>query len=632
MSEQHRVVDGTSTDESDEFTRFVHALTAWVDALPAWPPAASIAKLWQEVGPRLAASLDELGRPLVVGVLGGTGTGKSTLVNALAGRDVTEASDVARPTTVRPVLVAAAGADLSWFPADAIGAEVVPTDAAAVAEIVLVDCPDPDTQGDAQPADEPSTQVRAGDPRNLDRLEQILPLCDVLMVVSTAQKYRSFRVARELAAFAPGRPLLFVQTHASRDPDIREDWKQDLERQGFVVPTIYRVDGREAFRQALRGEPVDPAFAELQAAIAGELACRGADRLRRNGALELAGWFLDRCNDRLEPIRGPLDELVRGVSRETQRLERLLVDGIARQLRQSRLGWRQLAGRELEQQWQGGAFGWFLQLVRQVAGWLPKGRRQISGLVGRTLVGQLPSLTLAAAGSTAADNEPLGEALGLDDAEVEQSRSVLAGLARRAAIEGPAIHPARLQQASEDPAVAMALERAQRWMTAGIRKAASGCRDRLDATWLRVALEVLFDAVLVAVLLRAAWDFFHGRLWLGESRGGLLTEAIVWLVLWGLALRQAAIAWAARGLEHEIKRLAASLREADLVQPLLSDVATSAQLAEGVVQAHQRHQETSRLLAATISPSRKLSRLMQDRAIVAGPASPATSRSHSGGG
>ena len=155
MSEQHRVVDGTSTDESDEFTRFVHALAAWVDALPAWPPAASIAKLWQEVGPRLAASLDELGRPLVVGVLGGTGTGKSTLVNALAGRDVTEASDVARPTTVRPVLVAAAGADLSWFPADAIGAEVVPTDAAAVAEIVLVDCPDPDTQGDAQPADEP---------------------------------------------------------------------------------------------------------------------------------------------------------------------------------------------------------------------------------------------------------------------------------------------------------------------------------------------------------------------------------------------------------------------------------------------------------------------------------------------
>ena len=176
---------------------------------------------------------------------------------------------MARPTTVRPVLVAAAGADLSWFPADAIGAEVVPTDAAAVAEIVLVDCPDPDTQGDAQPADELSTQVRAGDPRNRDRLEQILPLCDVLMVVSTAQKYRSFRVARELAAFAPGRPLLFVQTHASRDPDIREDWKQDLERQGFVVPTIYRVDGREAFRQALRGEPVDPAFAELQAAIAG---------------------------------------------------------------------------------------------------------------------------------------------------------------------------------------------------------------------------------------------------------------------------------------------------------------------------------------------------------------------------
>ncbi len=621
MSEPQHTAEETRAGESDEFARCVRALAVWVESLPAWPPAASIAELWQEVGPRLTASLDELGRPLVVGVLGGTGTGKSTLVNALAGRDVTEASDVARPTTVRPVVVAAADADLSWFPAKAIGATVVPTDAAAVAEIVLVDCPDPDTQGDTLPADGRPPQVASGDLGNRDRLEQILPLCDVLMVVSTAQKYRSFRVARELAAFAPGRPLLFVQTHASRDPDIRDDWKQDLERQGFVVPMIYRVDGLEAFRHVQRGEPVDPAFAELQTAIAGELACRDADRLRRNGGLELAGWFLDRGHERLAPIRGPLDELLRGVSRETQRLEALLVDGIARQLRQARLGWRQLAGRELEQQWQGGAFGWFLQLVRQVAGWLPKSRRQLSGLVGRTLAGQVPSLTVSDGPAAAAADDPLEEALGLDDAEVEQSRSVLAGLARRAAMEAPAIQAARPQQPSEDAAVAMALERAQRWLTTGIRKAAAGCRTRLETTWLRVGLELLFDAVLVAVLARAAWDFFHGRLWLGESRGGLITEAVVWLVLWGLALRQAAIAWAARGVEREIGQLAASLREADLIQPFLADFAASARSADAVLHDHQRQQEAWRSLSATASSSRNLARLTSGGDTSVGPPS-----------
>ena len=141
----------------------------WVEALPVWPPARGIEAAWHGVKPRLTASLEELGRPLVVGVLGGTGTGKSTLVNALAGRDVSEASDVARPTTVRPVVVAAADADLSWFPVEQIGAAVVPTDAAAVAEIVLVDCPDPDTQSS------PHSSLEAADGlENRDRLEQIL--------------------------------------------------------------------------------------------------------------------------------------------------------------------------------------------------------------------------------------------------------------------------------------------------------------------------------------------------------------------------------------------------------------------------------------------------------------------------
>ena len=596
--------DLDSPVETDEFSRFVRAVGQWVEALPGWPPARAIEAAWRGVEPRLTASLEELGRPLVVGVLGGTGTGKSTLVNALAGRDVSEASDVARPTTVRPVVVAAADADLSWFPVEQIGAAVVPTDAAAVAEIVLVDCPDPDTQSTLHPPEE-----AAGGSENRDRLEQILPLCDVLMVVSTAQKYRSFCVASELAAFAPGRPLLFVQTHASRDPDIRDDWQRDLEDQGFVVPLLYRVDGLEAFRQALRGEPVDAAFAELQAAIADGLASREADRIRRNGGLELAGWFLDQCDEQLKETRGPIETLLAGLARETHRLEALLVDGLTQQLRQARLGWRHLAASELEQQWQGGAFGWFLQVVAQVANWLPKGRRQFSGLVGRTLAGQVPSLAVAPASSAPAENDPLGEALGLDDAEVEQSRSVLAGLARRAALEPRVRQAASLGQSADHASVATTLERAQRWLTSGIRRVSAGCRGRLETPWLRISLEVLFDAVLLAVVARAAWDFFHGRLWLGESRGGLLTEAVVWLVLWGLLLRQAAITWAGRQLAHEVRHLADSLHDAELVQPLLADITESAAAAAAVLQDHQQLQTAWRTLSATAPPSRNLAHL-----------------------
>ena len=598
----------------DRFARLVAELAAWAGCMPGWPPSEAIARLWKDVEPRLAASVEEAGRPLVVGVLGGTGTGKSTLVNALAGRDVSEASDVARPTTVQPVVVAAGDTDLDWFPLEALGATVVRTDAAAIAEIVLVDCPDPDTQSPEQagtaatPAD-----GRAGDTGNRDRLEQILPQCDVLLVISTAQKYRSFSVARELAAFAPGRPLLFVQTHASRDPDIRDDWKRDLQEQGFVVPVIYRVDGLEAFRRGQRGEPADPGFAELQTAIAGELAARAAGRLRRNGGLELAGWFLKCGGEQLQPVQAAVQALRDGLDRETARLEALLSAGIALQVRQARLGWRHLVAHELEQQWQTGIFGWFLQVAANVAGWLPKSRRQLTGLVGRALAGQAASLGQVTVGTEVAAADALDEALGLDDAEVEQSRSVLVGLARRAAIEPPLVQPARLETAGQG-GVAVTLERGQRWLSSGIKQVAAGCRERIGARWLQITLEGLFDAVVAAVVARAAWDFFHGRLWLGESRGGLLTEAVIWLILWGLLLRQVAIVWASRRLDHDTQALCGSLREADIVAPLLSDMRLAATAAQACLDEHHRLQTTWKQLADDVPASQTLGHLARPEA------------------
>lgn len=601
-------VEPGGADPDARFASFVAELAAWAGCMPGWPPSEAIARLWQDVGPRLAASVEEAGRPLVVGVLGGTGTGKSTLVNALAGRDVSEASDVARPTTVQPVVVAGGGTDLDWFPVEALSATVVRTDAAAIAEIVLVDCPDPDTQSQEQAG------PLAGHAGNRDRLEQILPQCDVLLVISTAQKYRSFSVARELAAFAPGRPLLFVQTHASRDPDIRDDWKRDLETQGFVVPVIYRVDGLEAFRRSGRGEAADPAFASLQAAIAGELASREAGRIRRNGGLELAGWFLQRGGEQVQPVRGAVQDLREGLNRETARLEALLSEGIALQVRQARLGWRHLVARELEQQWQTGAFGWFLQLVANVAGWLPRSRRQLTGLVGRALAGQggsLRQVTVDADAATSAD--ALDEALGLDDAEVEQSRSVLVGLARRAGIEPPLVQPARLEPAGQG-GVAVTLERGQRWLSSGIKQVAAGCRERIRARWLQATLEGLFDAVVAAVVVRAAWDFFHGRLWLGESRGGLLTEAVIWLILWGLLLRQVAIVWASRQLDRDTHALCGSLREADIVEPLLSDMRLAADSAQACLDEHHRLHTTWTHLAHDAPASKTLGHLAHTEA------------------
>ena len=112
---------------------------------------------------------------------------------------------------------------------DPAGVEHVTRDLPMLRDLVLVDCPDPDTteatpscQGtvpifagtDAAMVGENGTVPFASAGSNLARLRKIVPHCDVLLVTATQQKYRSARVEEELSAAAAGARLVFVQTHA----------------------------------------------------------------------------------------------------------------------------------------------------------------------------------------------------------------------------------------------------------------------------------------------------------------------------------------------------------------------------------------------------------------------------------
>ena len=173
------------------FDLLVEGLGRWAGSLSEWPPARRVAAEWEAIAPRLERTRRELSRVLVVGVIGGTGTGKSTLVNALARGDVTAAGDVVRPTTVQPVVVTATDVDISWLPLAELGARVSRSESPAVANIVLIDCPDPDTQSEG-PGPEAGDQRPSAANRNRDLLAKILPACDVLLLVATVQKYRSW--------------------------------------------------------------------------------------------------------------------------------------------------------------------------------------------------------------------------------------------------------------------------------------------------------------------------------------------------------------------------------------------------------------------------------------------------------
>jgi energy-coupling factor transporter ATP-binding protein EcfA2 len=586
------------------FDQLVASLAHWSGSLPDWAPAAAVRAEWERIEPRLDRVRRELSRVLVIGVVGGTGTGKSTLVNALAGREVTAAGDVARPTTTSPVVVAADDVDLSWLPVEAMRARVVRSDAPAVANVVLVDCPDPDTQADELPAS--GTPPRPSDTnRNRDLLEAVLPACDVLLLVATAQKYRSWVVAREVQAFAPGRPMFFVQTHASRDPDIRPDWRSELERQGFAVPRIFRLDGVEAARRAAAGLEPEPGFGELVAALDEELVGRAARRVRRTGAIDLAAWFARRCRAGLEPVAGPVADLSAAVRAERARLEGILGAAVAEKLRGQRRGWQRLVTDEIVDRWHGGPFATFLHVLAGAAAVWSRVRPG-GGLVGRLLAGG-PGVAASGPGGWQAIEE-----LGLSEAEVEQSRSVLAGRAVAARVVEPLVGRARLD-AGRLPALAgSVLERSGHWLGGGIERIVAERRSRLGGRALHWIFEALFCGLVAAVLFRAGRGFFHGYLWQGRpiESAGSLQVAIVWVILWGLLLRWLLGLVVRAGLGRDITALVAAVPQARLVDPLLADFDAAATATAGFLAAGERlGREAEGLAAALAEPSASLGHL-----------------------
>jgi hypothetical protein len=253
-----------------DFERLVDEVRRWQETAPAWPVFDRARALWARTSPRLQQLRPDLDRVLVVGVLGGTGTGKSTLLNALVENRVCEAGDARRPTTRQPVILAHRDFERPLPELDGCQVEVRRLAVPLLKQMILVDCPDPDTQSrDAagQPADDEN--------HNLEVLRRILPHCDVLLFVGTAQKYKTQAVTEELLRHTAGRGIVFVQTHAAVDADITADWQRHMTAQGFPEPQVFRLDSEEALVSSDEQRPPPPGFAKLVDFLRAEFSQRG---------------------------------------------------------------------------------------------------------------------------------------------------------------------------------------------------------------------------------------------------------------------------------------------------------------------------------------------------------------------
>ncbi len=263
---------------------------------------------------------------LIIALAGGSGVGKSTLLNALAGDELAKTSEF-RPCTSTPTIYHPPGTKLPFDPS------WKRVSGSALEHLVIVDTPDSDTV------------VK----EHREIVIEVLKQADLIFVCADAEKYLDEATWSLLRPLRGERTIVCIETKAGPAESVRGDWEARLAENGVALAAYFRVNSRRTFDRKLSGAAPgadEYDFTALEAFLREELTRERIRRIKRSNATGLLTRTISGLSERLAEKRDGLDRALRSVEAADRALAQECLEFVEERLFAEPHLWTHALGRE----------------------------------------------------------------------------------------------------------------------------------------------------------------------------------------------------------------------------------------------------------------------------------------------